>query len=251
MDEKAPPPSDPQALGAVTGQPEENLEAVTRSPAEPGAPAASAPVLTLEPVDPLPLVVVLGRAPAAEELFRLRARKEKAAGGAATATEAKAADDAGRRFDEFFTAQVAELAQVAAVAGTRSKKREAPRDRTPPEVPQPETSANWLLVADVRLRQLEQPAAGATAETQPRDAATAWVERDWLVEGTRQDVASLLQRLATFTGAASLQLRTGETTDVPAAKAREQVDGAVADTLLRLPDATRQRIVLRFRLQAR
>lgn len=208
------------------------------------------------PMEPLPLVVVLGRAPAAADLFASRARKDKVAGDAKD--EAKAAEQAGLRFDAFFTAQVAQVAQMAQAAevvGGRTKTRQA--KAAVPEASQ--APAVWLQVADVRLLQLPGEAAAA-ARTTGQGEEASWIERDWLVEGSRQDVAALLGRLAAFAGEAELQLRTGETTHVAAAKLRQEelerqeagAAGAPTDQAEQAKQGSdRQRLVLRFRLQAR
>jgi hypothetical protein len=228
---------------------------------EAGAPAAvPVPTSPPVPVDPLPLVVVLGRAPAVSELFAARARtdtKERVLGEKAKTQDAetKAVDDIGRRFEEFFTAQVADMTQVAAPAGGAGGAKKA-RSGQPTgaldlaKEAQRDRAAGWLQVADVRLlRLLDEPAASTAVVD--RGEASTWIERDWLVEGTRQDVAALLGRLATFTEAVQLQLRTGETTDAKAANRRQQVDAAGQDFFLGQPASDRQRIVLRFRLQPR
>jgi hypothetical protein len=113
---EAAPVADPAAVPVLEKHAEEGLE-------EAGAPAAvPVPTSPPVPVDPLPLVVVLGRAPAVSELFAARARtdtKERVLGEKAKTQDAetKAVDDIGRRFEEFFTAQVADMTQVAAPAG--------------------------------------------------------------------------------------------------------------------------------------
>ncbi|MBL8727832.1 MAG: hypothetical protein JNM25_05340 [Planctomycetes bacterium] len=243
---------------------------------EAGAPSP-APVPTPIAVDPLPLVVVLGRAPATSDLFAARARADRKSkqpevgeskGGEAKVADRAAvgaqsaetkADDAGRRFEAFFTAQVAEMTHVAPVGGApvggraaakRGRVAEPSREADAAKDARRGADAGWLQVADVRMLRLTDDEAATTGAVDRGDEAN-WIERDWLVEGSRQDVAALLGRLATFTDAVQLQLRTGETTGVPATKTRQLVETGPDELFLGQPATDRQRIVLRFRLQSR
>lgn len=199
-------------------------------------------------VEPMPLVVVLGRAPAAANLFAMRARKDKA-GPAAATEEAKAAGELGLRFDEFFTAQVAQMAQPPRTARMRKEAKS-------PATESAEQPAGWLQVGGLRLLRLEPTPEPAGAQADGREP-TEWIERDWLVDGRRHEVAGLLGRLAEFAGAAELELRTGETTEVASATLLQEHQARPADGPERRaerdaePAAERQRLVLRFRLQPR
>jgi hypothetical protein len=173
---------------------------------------------------PLPLVVLQGRAPTAAEVFAVRTGQKREA-------DLPTAD--GRRFEDFLTAQVAQAGRADA------------KSKSPP----PAAATDWLQVANLRLRRLAPDGDGGRERAAAADAGEDWVEHDWLVEGTRPQIAELLQRVASFAHAVGLQVRTSETTSVPAGMAPPPVPttgAAAADAPL---EPTR--IVLRFRLQGR
>ncbi|MBX3461733.1 MAG: hypothetical protein KF830_01065 [Planctomycetes bacterium] len=189
--------------------------------AAPPVPSAAAP----GPAEPgrLPLVVVQGRAPAAADLFRARAARE----GAPATPDA----DASRRLDAFLVAQLAPANPVA--------ERKAAAE------------PGWLQVAGLWLLPLPGPESAAKAKAEATaGGADAASEHDWLVEGSRQDVAALLARLGVFAAGVDLQLHSGETS-APSAPSAPAAAAAAAADRPRAPDAEPIRLVLRFRLQSR
>lgn len=198
------------------------------------------------PLELLPLVVLQGPAPASADQFsrRLRERAGRAAGGAERDKDAskglnqRTKGDLGQRIDEFLTAQVAQLGAPPSRDSAKDKKATADRGEVVPAAP------GWVAVADLRLHAIDRSGAADPAAAVSATGAAPeprWIERDWLVEGSREDVAALLQRLATFARASEMQVLTGETTAAP--PATEAVRDAVV--------APAERLVLRFRLQAR
>ena len=105
-------------------------------------------------------------------------------------------------------------------------------------------------------------AAGAPKAKTGSTGGLAPVERTWLVEGSSEDVALLLGRLATFARSGNLLLTSDETqavTEVPQ-KAQEPTEAAGVQPVERSvppPDAGKpvpkpeRRIVLRFRVLRR
>lgn len=190
---------------------------------------------------PLPLVVLQGRAPGAKEVWSLRQRPTGAASERAKAavdTEALA-----RRIDEFLIAQVAEL---GAPSGPRAERE---RDEVRAKVAPPAAAAPdaWVELAGVRLQRLGAPPAAATGRARVDTDGVTWHEQDWLVEGRRENIAVVLQRVAAFADDFRLTLRSSETRRV------REAEAPAADTAAgRDPAAvTPTRVVLRLRLQAR
>lgn len=110
------------------------------------------------------------------------------------------------------------------------------------------------LIDDV-LQQVEPPARGEAA-TATKNAAPPALDRGWLVEGERQDVELLLQRLAALSRDRGWALRPGEVRMpkelralAPSPTAGSGVDPGKDDRSAATTD--RMRIVVRLRLRAR
>lgn len=202
-------------------------EAEKKSATKPGAGLATggAGSRTARPI--LPMVVLQGDP---VDLGRDSGRDD--ASRAKAAAKLGASQDAAARLDAFFADQM---------------RHDAPATPAP----------GLPFAPSLRFRPLEPPAAGPEAipaqeapAVRPTGGVAA-IERTWLVEGTRDDVALVLRRLAAFAKKGNLMLATDETHAAPSdgdtAVAEPRAAGGAADQ----PKAAERRVVLRFRVLRR
>lgn len=177
------------------------------------------------------------------------------AGDGSTATRGDGAAAAAAVFDAFFAEQMRSVTPSAdapkfalgtvTVRAIGAESTRAAGGASAPAAPSPGVSA---------------PASGSAADALKDDATRAPIERTFVVEGSKEDVAFLLRRLASFARAGNLHLTNGETS-VPrlptvvggqagnAPKPDPSAPGTFTAGFVEVTPATR--IVLRFRVLRR